>query len=115
MEPGKACVDSRGHWDIFQICAELNNFVELKPALTSIIKKLKELSDCEAVSIRLYDNGDYPFRAGEQNVLMGASIGISIFPADGENSTDLLKAADAAMYRAKKSGGNVFQFFSNPT
>ncbi len=43
------------------ICSELNNFVELKPTLVTIIESIKELTGCEAVSIRLHDDGDYPY------------------------------------------------------
>jgi two-component sensor histidine kinase len=43
------------------ICSELNNFVELKPTLITIIESIKELTGCEAVSIRLHDDGDYPY------------------------------------------------------
>jgi len=41
-----------------------------------------------------------------------ASIGISVFPVDGEDSETLIKRADAAMYHAKEKGGNNFQFFT---
>jgi diguanylate cyclase (GGDEF)-like protein/PAS domain S-box-containing protein len=41
------------------------------------------------------------------------SIGISIFPADGDNADTLVKNADAAMYHAKKKGKNAYQFFNN--
>lgn len=40
------------------------------------------------------------------------SIGISVYPKDGDNELDLIKNADSAMYLAKKSGRNEFQFFS---
>lgn len=40
------------------------------------------------------------------------SIGISVYPNDGENSSDLLKNADLAMYKAKNSGKNQYSFFS---
>ncbi len=43
------------------ICAELNNFVDLKPTLITVIENIKILTNCEAVSIRLHYNGDYPF------------------------------------------------------
>lgn len=43
------------------ICSELNNFVDLKPTLITIIESIKELTGCEAVSIRLHDDGDYPY------------------------------------------------------
>ncbi|MCP4216883.1 MAG: GAF domain-containing protein [bacterium] len=43
------------------ICAELNNFVDLKSTLITIITYIKEFKDFEAVSIRLHDDGDYPY------------------------------------------------------
>lgn len=44
--------------------------------------------------------------------LVGGSIGISIFPGDGQTPEDLVKNADAAMYRAKEEGRNTYQFFT---
>lgn len=44
-----------------EICAELNNFVDLRPSLIIVLNHIKKLSECEAVSIRLYDDGDYPY------------------------------------------------------
>ncbi len=44
--------------------------------------------------------------------LVGGSIGISIFPGDGQTPEDLVKNADAAMYRAKDEGRNTYQFFT---
>lgn len=43
------------------ICAELNNFMDLKSTLITIIDHVKELTGCEAIGIRLQDNGDYPY------------------------------------------------------
>lgn len=43
------------------ICAELNNFVDLKPALMTIMGHVKALTGCQAVSIRLHKDGDYPY------------------------------------------------------
>jgi diguanylate cyclase (GGDEF)-like protein/PAS domain S-box-containing protein len=42
------------------------------------------------------------------------SIGISTFPADGDDADTLIKNADAAMYHAKKKGKNNYQFFNSP-
>jgi len=43
------------------ICSQLNNFVDLKPTLIIVMDQIKELTGCEAVSIRLHDEGDYPY------------------------------------------------------
>lgn len=44
--------------------------------------------------------------------LVGGSIGISVFPGDGDTPEDLIRNADAAMYRAKDSGRNTYEFFT---
>ncbi len=44
-----------------RICSELNHFVDLKPTLSTILKYMKDISRCEALSIRLLDDGDYPY------------------------------------------------------
>jgi diguanylate cyclase (GGDEF)-like protein/PAS domain S-box-containing protein len=51
---------------------------------------------------------------GNQQLFVTASIGISISPRDGDNRSDLLRNADVAMYRAKSSGKNGYEFFSTP-
>ena len=42
--------------------------------------------------------------------IVGASIGISLFPADGEDARTLMKKADDAMYDVKRNGGNSWGF-----
>ncbi len=52
-----------------------------------------------------------PFRLEARDAEVGASIGIAMFPGDGENSENLMKNADAAMYQAKALGRNRYCFF----
>jgi len=47
-----------------------------------------------------------------QEAFVTASVGIAVYPADGEEAEALIAAADAAMYRAKQSGRNTYQFFT---
>lgn len=52
-----------------------------------------------------------PYILQEHDYFMTASLGISLFPIEGESSTDLLKHADSAMYKAKAEGGNTSRFY----
>lgn len=52
-----------------------------------------------------------PFVINEHNITSACSIGISLFPQDGENAERLLSNADTAMYISKNSGRHQFQFF----
>lgn len=50
-----------------------------------------------------------PFVYENQELLVTASVGISMYPQDGDDAVTLIKNADTAMYRAKEAGGNTFQ------
>ncbi len=52
-----------------------------------------------------------PIERDVQQISLGASIGISLFPEHGANETDLLHAADLAMYSVKRQGRRGFQFY----
>ncbi len=53
-----------------------------------------------------------PFTVGSQILQISSSIGISISPDDGKSRDALLKNADIAMYHAKETGINNYQFFN---
>jgi diguanylate cyclase (GGDEF)-like protein/PAS domain S-box-containing protein len=53
-----------------------------------------------------------PFMVNQNEIYATASIGISIFPQDGQDSESLLRQADTAMYEAKRKGRNDYHFFS---
>jgi predicted signal transduction protein with EAL and GGDEF domain len=60
---------------------------------------------------KLLDVLTTPITIAGQDVIIGASIGISLFPCDGESKEQLFQAADTAMYRAKAAGRNRYRFF----
>jgi len=62
------------------------------------------------VASRLIDTLSNPIVLEKGQAFLGASIGIALFPEDGERGEDLLKKADLAMYRAKTAGGNRYHF-----
>lgn len=53
-----------------------------------------------------------PFRFENEEIFTSVSVGISMFPSDGDDSETLVKNADIAMYQAKEGGKNAFQFFT---
>ena len=50
--------------------------------------------------------------SGEQEIYIGASVGISVFPNDGSNADQLIQYADAAMHQAKQQGRNSYLFYT---
>ncbi|PGT82346.1 EAL domain-containing protein [Bacillus sp. AFS040349] len=54
-----------------------------------------------------------PFDLNGNEIFVKASIGISLFPQDGEKADDLIKKADTAMYKVKELSGNDYQFYTS--
>lgn len=69
----------------------------------------------ERICQSLIDILSQPFEVEGTAVTLGGSIGIALFPTDGTDGSALLRAADLAMYRAKKEGKNRFCFAEGPT
>lgn len=63
------------------------------------------------IAKRISDMLEQSFSVGSQDVVVNASIGISLFPDDGDDVDSLVKNADTAMYKAKAGGRNHFRFF----
>ena len=70
------------------------------------------IEDISKIAQRLLEGLNTPFLLEEQELYLSASLGIALFPYDGENATILLKNADTAMYRAKEQGRNNYQFYA---
>jgi len=64
-----------------------------------------------ALATRLIELIKVPFSVDNQRLVIGASIGIVVAEGDYQDSTQLLRAADLAMYRAKAEGRGRFRFF----
>jgi diguanylate cyclase (GGDEF)-like protein len=50
-----------------------------------------------------------PFTIGRRSRLVTTSIGMAVYPEDGEDAENLMKHADAALYRAKREGRNQYR------
>jgi diguanylate cyclase len=68
--------------------------------------------DVGRVASRIINPFGKPVRLEDQEFLITASIGISVFPEDGDDCDTLIRNADAAMYHAKHLGKGDYQFFS---
>jgi diguanylate cyclase (GGDEF)-like protein len=69
---------------------------------TVILRALPEPGAAQHVAQRIIDTLAAPMRLGSQSRRLGVSIGIAVFPDDAQEGDDLIRMADAAMYRAKQ-------------
>lgn len=76
-----------------------------------ILPALASPSATEQVAERILQTFVPPFDIASQEVFVSTSIGIAIYPGDGDNSSNLLQNADAAMYEAKNRGKSSYQRF----
>ncbi|NOR81050.1 MAG: diguanylate cyclase, partial [Methyloprofundus sp.] len=79
---------------------------------TVILSELLDTSSIERITDLIIKNLSQPFKLKEQEVYITASIGITLYPNDGDNVPQLLKNADQAMYRAKNLGRNRFSYYT---
>ncbi len=76
-----------------------------------VIPDLKQEGDCQVVAEKILRALEPPFSVDGREFSIGASIGLSLFPADAGDGEALLRNADAAMYRAKQLGRNNYRFY----
>ncbi|OSM00239.1 PAS domain S-box protein [Magnetofaba australis] len=79
---------------------------------TAILTDIRRNEDAATVARDIIARLREPFVINEQNVYVGASVGISIYPDNGIDFDTLTKNADAAMYRAKERGRGAYAFFT---
>lgn len=77
-----------------------------------LLADLHRAEDAAAVGQKLLDALVAPIDAEGNTLVVSASIGIAIYPDDGEDGPALLRNADAAMHRAKADGGGSIRYFA---
>jgi len=77
-----------------------------------LVPQLQTADESAAVAEHLRISLERPFKIGEHELFITASIGISCYPQDGRDFEAMLRTADAAVYRAKRSGRNAVAFYS---
>ena len=80
---------------------------------TVLLTNLKDVQDASKVARRILEGLAQPFLVSGHEIFVTVSVGIAIFPADGDSVDMLLKNSDTAMYHAKEQGRNNFQYYSN--
>ncbi len=76
-----------------------------------ILSSLPEFEVAERIASGLTEQIVQPIRVEKAEVVVSASIGISIYPENGTTAEDLIRSADKAMYQIKRQGKNNFGFF----
>jgi diguanylate cyclase (GGDEF)-like protein/PAS domain S-box-containing protein len=79
-----------------------------------LLPELQGPDDAGALAQSLAAKLDRPFLVAGRSVVVGASIGISVYPQDATDAAGLVRAADVAMYRAKLDGKHEIRYF-DPT
>lgn len=77
-----------------------------------ILPNVEDPLHSESVAQRIISTFTDPFEIEKQAFFVTASIGVSVYPTDGEDLQALLRNADTAMYRAKELGRSNFQYFT---
>jgi diguanylate cyclase (GGDEF)-like protein/PAS domain S-box-containing protein len=77
-----------------------------------ILRNVKDVDDVSSQCVQLLSKIGRPYRIGDSEQLVGASIGVAMILSDGGSADELLRVADLAMYEAKAKGRNCHCFFS---
>ncbi|MBI2276604.1 MAG: EAL domain-containing protein [Dechloromonas sp.] len=78
-----------------------------------VLPELEHRQDAMHITRKLLAALCQPYRLAGHELTVSGSAGIVLYPDDGQTVSELLRKADAAMYRAKEEGRNTFRFFSS--
>mgnify|MGYP006279784441 CR=1 FL=1 len=77
-----------------------------------LLEDIDDDGDCVVVAEKVVGAFGLPFRLGDYEVFASASVGIAVYPDGGGDADMLLRNADAAMYSAKRQGGDTYAFYA---
>ncbi len=77
-----------------------------------LLHDIDQANFATTISERILQICSQPIKVDNNEFVLTCSIGISIYPEDGDSLENLLKNADMAMYKAKQAGGSVYQYYS---
>ncbi|MBF0540610.1 MAG: diguanylate cyclase [Nitrospirae bacterium] len=76
-----------------------------------MLSRINSRDDVSEVAKKIIQQISHPFLLDSNTCKIGTSVGISIYPDDGDNEEELIKKADNSMYEVKKRGKNNFKFY----
>jgi diguanylate cyclase (GGDEF)-like protein len=106
---------------LIKVTSNLENIIRKEDTLSRqggdefiiVMESLENAEDTSLLANKILHTFKNTIHIDTHDIYIGCSIGISIFPDNGDNKDDLLKFADVAMYKAKAEGRNNFQFYSS--
>ncbi len=79
---------------------------------TIILQEISSTHDAAGVAVHIIKKLEEVFHIGQHEILISASIGITVYPDDASTSTQMLSNADMSMYQAKEAGRNTYRFYT---
>ncbi|WP_376696770.1 EAL domain-containing protein [Wenzhouxiangella sp. EGI_FJ10305] len=112
---------SAGDSVLCEVAERLQQFVDLHDTVARLTSDefVILLTDCEdpadlpGRAKAVLESFEHSFNVAGREMNITASLGISVFPGNGEDYNTLLRNADIAMYRAKEFGNNQFRFYTD--
>jgi diguanylate cyclase (GGDEF)-like protein/PAS domain S-box-containing protein len=80
---------------------------------TILLTEIRGSEDVAVVAQRIMDSLVRPLNLSGHEIVITPTIGIAVFPEDGDNTEVLFRNSDTAMYSAKRAGKNHYQFYNN--
>jgi predicted signal transduction protein with EAL and GGDEF domain len=77
---------------------------------TVVLGEVESVASAGIVAKALLQAFSAPMEIEDHKIMLGASMGVAVFPDHGTEAAELWRSADAAMYRAKRAGGNRHEF-----
>jgi diguanylate cyclase (GGDEF)-like protein len=78
-----------------------------------LLEDIRSNHDVKKAAQRVLDEVHEPIKTDRQDIEPSCSLGIALYPADGNTIATLIRRADIALYRAKDSGKNNYQFYDD--
>ena len=94
-----------------EVMREQDTVARLSGDEFTVVSEVASRDDAGTLASRVLEMLSEPITVQGHDLRVSASIGIATYPQDGEREAELLRNADIAMYRAKKLGQNVYQYY----